>query len=86
MIREEMIEQESLKIPRSLFQTLQKAKESGSQKDIDNAVEQILMSQMFQMLNDYPIPPKYCRHLRQIVFPDDTGYKAYQCLNCKVYL
>ena len=75
-------ETKELRIPKSLFEKLKKAK---TDMEIGDVVDEILQSQMFQMLNDYPIPQEWCLHLRQIVYPAGMNYIPHQCLNCKKY-
>lgn len=84
-------DKKELLIPKELYETLKYYTEKQDQEGIANTINEILKSQMFQMLNDYPIPHQWCLHLRQIVYPNwskQTGnmYKSYQCINCKKYL
>jgi hypothetical protein len=87
-----MLDQEKLLIPRDLFEELQDANLANDDIRIKDIVDRILKSRMFQMLNEYPIPPEFCLHLRRIVYPSfdtknpDIDYKSYQCINCKKYL
>lgn len=77
-------------IPNDLYEQLKDSFQRNDKKLIDETFTLILKNQMFQMLNDFPIPHEYCLHLRQIVYPsvtkDGTTYKSYQCINCKKYL
>lgn len=85
-----MDNKDQLVIPSHLWKALQLCK---SPDEVHKVIQEILKDEMFQMLNDYPIPHQYCLHLRQIVYPDKnktnldgTIYKSYQCINCKKYL
>lgn len=79
-------------IPKFLFIDLEYARNNPNKVDSHDIMIEILKNQMFQMLNDLsdlPLPEEYCLHVRQIVSPDSTtstGYKPYQCINCKKYL